>query len=178
MSCEPGISPLPKKCSRKKETFSDFSGYSNDGEVKKILNLSKSLVRGVISLSLKYITYVVVEFCYNNTLFISAAPEQWVKENACWWPSKKDKERKLIRDAIDPENDWTLLKDVTILGHYATYKEALYNEGKLAKTDLESDGDSNSCIEVIQKRRKNQTENIEMIQVEGFENHGSCNVCS
>ncbi|KAG5885272.1 hypothetical protein JTB14_025969 [Gonioctena quinquepunctata] len=64
------------------------------------------------------VTYVVVEFCYNNTLFISAAPEKWVKENACWWPSKKDKERKLIRDAIDPEKDWTLLKDVTILGHY------------------------------------------------------------
>ncbi|KAG5870536.1 hypothetical protein JTB14_011946 [Gonioctena quinquepunctata] len=63
------------------------------------------------------VPYVVVEFCYNNALFISAAPEMWVKENACWWPSKKDKERKLIRDAIDPEKDWILLKDVTILGH-------------------------------------------------------------
>ncbi|KAG5869573.1 hypothetical protein JTB14_009265 [Gonioctena quinquepunctata] len=71
------------------------------------------------------------------------------------------------------------LKTSTLhLLNLTTYKEALYNEGKLAKTDLESDGDSNSCIEVIQKRRKNQTENIEMIQVEGFENHGSCNVCS
>ncbi|KAG5886727.1 hypothetical protein JTB14_027150 [Gonioctena quinquepunctata] len=64
------------------------------------------------------VTYVVLEFCYNRILFISAAPGKWVEENACWWPSKKDKERKLIRDAIDPEKDWTLLKDVTILGHY------------------------------------------------------------
>lgn len=37
----------------------------------------------------------------------------------------------------------------------ATYKEALYNEGKLAKTDFESDGeDSNSAKGVLQKRRK------------------------
>ncbi|KAG5884830.1 hypothetical protein JTB14_012037 [Gonioctena quinquepunctata] len=46
------------------------------------------------------------------------------------------------------------VKYVRPITEMATYKEALYNEGKLAKTDLESDGDSNSCIGVIQKRRK------------------------
>ncbi|KAF5307824.1 hypothetical protein FQR65_LT18335 [Abscondita terminalis] len=102
------------------------------------------------------ISYVLVEFLYQGVTFVSAAPKKWINDETvpyfCSWP-KKNNERKAIKDALDPGSDWSLFCDVKILGEYTTYKEALFNEKKLSKTDNE-DTDVEEQIRDTKSKRK------------------------
>ncbi|CAG9825701.1 unnamed protein product [Phaedon cochleariae] len=82
-------------------------------------------------------------------------------KDSCWWPSKKDKERKFIKGAVDPEKDWTLLENVKVLGHYTTYKEAFIMKARWLRLIRKV---RQIPISIKYKREeKNQIENIEMI---------------
>lgn len=61
--------------------------------------------------------YVVVEFMFKGTIYVSAAPKKWVNGSQCLWP-KKDKETKAIKECQDPTENWNKIEDVKILGEY------------------------------------------------------------
>ncbi|XP_031329805.1 uncharacterized protein LOC116160680 isoform X2 [Photinus pyralis] len=87
--------------------------------------------------------YGVIEFSLNDTIYVSSCPLSWVTGDECKWPAKKGIERKAIANQMAPEKDWITLKNISILGRYETYKEALYSEKKKTLTSDESDENTN-----------------------------------
>lgn len=71
--------------------------------------------------------YYIVNFTDEDT--VEVVPESWVKDDFCFWPNFKDKEKlkKAIKTAISPEGSWQTSK-IRILGAAGIYLKLLTNQ--------------------------------------------------